>query len=170
MKPALVYVILILVLAGAVWFIYKNKIAPDREVLSESPSPSPTSSPNLEATPAGQIVELANGLKYQDTVIGTGQTVSKGDIAQVHYVGALVSGQKFDSSRDRGQPFSFKVGAGEVIKGWDLAVPGMKEGGKRILLIPPQLGYGTQGAGGGVIPPNATLIFEVELLNTQKGQ
>jgi FKBP-type peptidyl-prolyl cis-trans isomerase len=86
----------------------------------------------------------------------------------VHYTGWLTDGKKFDSSVDRGQPFSFPLGAGRVIKGWDEGVAGMKVGGKRKLMIPPQLGYGERGAGGGLIPPNAELIFEVQLLEIAK--
>ena len=104
-----------------------------------------------------------SGLKYDDTVVGTGATATKGQTVSVHYTGWLIDGDKFDSSKDRNDPFEFALGAGHVIRGWDEGVQGMKVGGTRRLTIPPQLGYGAQGAGG-VIPPNATLIFEVELL------
>ncbi|MET0516833.1 MAG: FKBP-type peptidyl-prolyl cis-trans isomerase [Nitrospiraceae bacterium] len=104
-----------------------------------------------------------SGLKYVDVTVGDGREAVVGDTATVHYTGWLVDGKKFDSSLDRSEPFSFRVGSGQVIKGWDEGVAGMKVGGKRKLTIPPQLGYGTRGAGG-VIPPNATLIFDVELL------
>jgi FKBP-type peptidyl-prolyl cis-trans isomerase FkpA len=104
-----------------------------------------------------------SGLKYDDTVVGTGATATKGQTVSVHYTGWLIDGDKFDSSKDRNDPFQFLLGAGRVIRGWDEGVQGMKVGGTRRLTIPPQLGYGAQGAGG-VIPPNATLIFEVELL------
>jgi FKBP-type peptidyl-prolyl cis-trans isomerase FkpA len=108
----------------------------------------------------------ASGLQYEDLVEGTGQAVKAGDSVQVHYTGWLTDGTKFDSSLDRRSPFTFPLGAGRVIKGWDEGVAGMKVGGKRKLVIPPQLGYGARGAGG-VIPPDATLVFEVELLGVR---
>ncbi len=115
----------------------------------------------------GEMVELADGLKYVDTQTGTGEDATPGRKVSVHYTGWLdengKKGRKFDSSLDRGQPFSFTLGAHQVIRGWDEGVAGMKVGGKRTLTIPPDLGYGARGAGG-VIPPNATLIFDVELL------
>jgi FKBP-type peptidyl-prolyl cis-trans isomerase len=113
---------------------------------------------------ADQTVTTESGLKYVDLVVGTGRQPEVGDTASVHYTGWLADGKKFDSSVDRKEPFSFRVGAGQVIKGWDEGVIGMKIGGKRKLTIPPQLGYGARGAGG-VIPPNATLTFDVELLD-----
>jgi len=104
-----------------------------------------------------------SGLKYEDLVDGDGAEAQAGENVSVHYTGWLTDGSKFDSSVDRNDPFQFALGRGMVIRGWDEGVQGMKVGGKRKLTIPPQLGYGAQGAGG-VIPPNATLVFEVELL------
>ena len=104
-----------------------------------------------------------SGLKYEDLVAGDGATAESGQTVTVHYTGWLEDGTKFDSSVDRNDPFRFNLGKGQVIRGWDEGVAGMQIGGKRKLTIPPQLGYGAAGAGG-VIPPNATLIFEVELL------
>ena len=112
-------------------------------------------------------VKTKSGLRYVDQKVGTGDKAEKGDTVTVHYTGWLKSGRKFDSSKDRGDPFKFELGAGRVIKGWDEGVAGMKVGGKRKLIIPPELGYGARGAGD-VIPPNATLIFEVELLKVAK--
>ena len=113
---------------------------------------------------AEPTITTESGLKYIDVVPGTGRQAELGDTASVHYTGWLADGKKFDSSLDRKEPFSFRLGAGQVIKGWDEGVMGMKIGGKRKLTIPPQLGYGARGAGG-VIPPNATLTFDVELLD-----
>ncbi|HEY0721494.1 MAG TPA: FKBP-type peptidyl-prolyl cis-trans isomerase [Gammaproteobacteria bacterium] len=107
-----------------------------------------------------------SGLKIDDLVSGDGAEAKAGQQVTVHYTGWLTNGNKFDSSKDRNDPFSFKLGAGQVIRGWDEGVAGMKIGGKRKLTIPPQLGYGARGAGG-VIPPNATLVFEVELLDVK---
>ena len=109
------------------------------------------------------MITTASGLQYKDLVSGEGQEAKKGDTVQVHYTGWLTNGTKFDSSLDRKQAFEFRLGTGSVIKGWDEGVAGMKPGGKRKLVIPAALGYGARGAGG-VIPPNATLVFEVELL------
>jgi FKBP-type peptidyl-prolyl cis-trans isomerase len=114
----------------------------------------------------GDGTKTADGLQYWDIKTGTGATATAGQKVSVHYTGWLTNGTKFDSSVDRGQPFSFNLGAGQVIKGWDEGVAGMKIGGKRQLRIPPELGYGSRGAGG-VIPANATLIFDVELLGVQ---
>lgn len=100
--------------------------------------------------------------------IGKGVAIKKGQMAVVHYTGRLVNGKKFDSSRDRKEPFSFRLGAGEVIQGWDVGVEGMKVGEQRKLTVPPELGYGTQTIGGGLIPANSTLVFDVELLKIKK--
>jgi FKBP-type peptidyl-prolyl cis-trans isomerase len=111
-----------------------------------------------------KVVTTESGLKYQDLKVGGGDEAKKGATVQVHYTGWLAKdGKKFDSSHDRKEPFEFKLGAGDVIKGWDEGVAGMKVGGKRKLMIPSKLGYGARGAGG-VIPPDADLVFEVELL------
>jgi len=113
------------------------------------------------------LTTTASGLQFEDTVVGNGAQAALGRNVTVHYTGWLYEngeqGPKFDSSKDRGEPFIFPLGGGMVIKGWDEGVQGMKEGGQRTLIIPTNLGYGARGAGG-VIPPNATLLFEVELL------
>ncbi|WP_017301062.1 FKBP-type peptidyl-prolyl cis-trans isomerase [Nodosilinea nodulosa] len=109
------------------------------------------------------LVTTDSGLQYVDVVEGTGAMPQPGQRVTVHYTGTLEDGTKFDSSRDRGRPFSFQIGVGQVIKGWDEGVGTMRVGGQRKLIIPPELGYGSRGAGG-VIPPNATLLFDVELL------
>lgn len=112
---------------------------------------------------SNDVVTTPSGLQYVELEAGTGATPQPGQTVVVHYTGTLEDGTKFDSSRDRGQPFRFKIGVGQVIKGWDEGVGTMKVGGRRQLIIPADLGYGARGAGG-VIPPNATLIFDVELL------
>ena len=112
------------------------------------------------------MVTTASGLQYDDEVVGAGAEAKAGNTVDVHYTGTLKDGKKFDSSLDRGKPFSFKLGAGQVIKGWDEGVAGMKVGGKRKLVIPSDLAYGKRGAGG-VIPPDAELTFIVELLKVK---
>src|SRR5258707_9385238 len=131
---------------------------------SATPTTANTSSP---VKVNGQPTTTSSGLQYWDITVGSGATAVAGSTVKVHYSGFLTTGEKFDSSRDRGEPFSFPLGAGQVIKGWDEGVAGMKVGGQRQLRIPPALGYGAAGAGGS-IPPNATLIFDVELLEVGK--
>jgi peptidylprolyl isomerase len=147
-------VVLLLLAAVAIPACSQKEAKPVTEKAAESKAP------------AGATV-TASGLSYTDIVKGTGAAPTSGKMVTVHYTGVLENGTKFDSSVDRGQPFSFRIGAGEVIPGWDEGVISMKVGGKRKLVIPPQLGYGANGAGG-VIPPNATLIFDVELLDVEK--
>jgi len=126
--------------------------------------------PMAASAQGNKVITTASGLKYEDIKVGNGAEAKSGQLAQVHYTGWLwvdgKRGNKFDSSRDRNQPFEFPLGGGRVIKGWDEGVQGMRVGGTRVLTIPPELGYGARGAGG-VIPPNATLQFEVELLGVR---
>jgi len=139
-----------------------------------TPTPAPTNAiintPQQENATTGanmgNIQTTQDGLKIQDEVLGTGVEAKSGDTVTVNYLGTLENGTKFDSSYDRNTPFTTQIGVGQVIKGWDEGIVGMKVGGKRKLIIPPSLGYGEQGAGA-AIPPNATLIFEVELLDVK---
>jgi peptidylprolyl isomerase len=132
-----------------------------------APKPAEKASPEKKES---KVTKTASGLEYEDIKVGTGVEPKTGQTCSVHYTGWLynggIKGKKFDSSVDRGQPFQFAVGRGNVIRGWDEGVLTMKVGGKRNLIIPPGLGYGAQGAGG-VIPPSATLFFEVELLGVK---
>jgi peptidylprolyl isomerase len=140
----------------------------DIPTATPSPSPSVSPSPGGDDFNAGKglpVVTLPDGLKYIDIVAGTGARPAKGDTISVHYTGWLSNGTKFDSSRDRGTPASFQIGVGGVIPGWDEAVLTMKVGGKRKLILPPALGYGTAGQPP-TIPANSTLVFVVELLST----
>jgi FKBP-type peptidyl-prolyl cis-trans isomerase FkpA len=131
---------------------------------AQSPESGPVATTRTLGTATNKpVVTTASGLQYIDVKEGTGAAARAGNAVSVHYTGWLTDGRKFDSSRDRGQPFGFQLGTGRVIKGWDEGVAGMKVGGVRKLIIPPALGYGSRGAGG-VIPPEATLIFEVELV------
>ena len=132
---------------------------------------APASPPASANAQQGKPVELADGLKYTDTQVGTGAEAQKGYIVSVQYTGWIYKngnkGAKFDSSLDRNKPFTFTLGKHEVIDGWDEGVAGMKVGGKRTLIIPPNLAYGATGGAGGVIPPNSTLIFDVELISAR---
>ena len=176
----------ICVVAGFFIFGSLNFLS-SQDALTEGQSPTPTMQNNTSDAggtyPAGQAPDTANpaatgaaqqmapagtsgGLQVQDTTLGTGATAEAGDTVTVNYTGMFTNGQVFDSSIPRGQPFTFKLGAGQVIEGWDQGVAGMKEGGKRHLIIPPQLGYGPNDYG--PIPGNSTLIFDVELLKVSK--
>ncbi|MGH9516233.1 MAG: FKBP-type peptidyl-prolyl cis-trans isomerase [Terriglobales bacterium] len=126
--------------------------------------------PNTKAPTkvTGDGVKTDSGLQYWDIAVGTGKVAKEGDGVRVHYTGWLTTGKKFDSSVDAGRPLTFVLGNGEVIKGWDEGVAGMKVGGKRQLRIPPDLGYGENGTPDGTIPPNSTLIFDIRLLSIQE--
>lgn len=145
---------------------------------STATAPATTSTPEKsagdKAKPVGKgssasekVVTLPSGLKYVDLKVGKGESPKPGATVVVHYTGTLRDGTKFDSSRDRGQPFNFPLGQGQVIKGWDEGIATMKPGGRRKLIIPGDLGYGATGTPDGKIPPNATLIFDVELLRVE---
>ncbi|MBW4426066.1 MAG: FKBP-type peptidyl-prolyl cis-trans isomerase [Nostoc desertorum CM1-VF14] len=148
----------------------KQNTAIAAELTQTSPAPTTLTENNTliasNTMSDANAVTTPSGLKYVELKEGTGATPQTGQTVEVHYVGTLENGTKFDSSRDRGQPFSFKIGVGQVIKGWDEGLSTMKVGGRRQLIIPSELGYGARGAGG-VIPPNATLLFDVELLGVK---
>jgi FKBP-type peptidyl-prolyl cis-trans isomerase FkpA len=131
-----------------------------------SPARADDKSKDTQDSKEPKVITTKSGLKYIDEKEGSGKEAKAGDTVEVHYTGWLKDGTKFDSSKDRGRPFPFPLGAGKVIKGWDEGVAGMKIGGKRKLIIPPELGYGPRGFPP-VIPPNAELTFEVELLNVK---
>jgi len=128
---------------------------------------SPAPNTNAPTKVTGNGVRTPSGLVYWDIRVGNGEAAKEGSHVRVHYTGWLTNGKKFDSSVDAGKPFDFTIGNGEVIKGWEEGVAGMKVGGKRQLRIPAALGYGAEGTPGGPIPPNATLIFDVQLLGVQ---
>lgn len=125
---------------------------------------SDTKSSAARSDPSVSPVKTPSGLEYVDLVVGTGPTPARGDTVAVHYTGWLTNGSKFASSRDRGDPYIFRLGYGEVVKGWDEGIASMKLGGKRKLTVPPALAYGERVQGGGLIPANSTLVFEVELI------
>ena len=132
---------------------------------AEAPAAAlPAGSSNPVAGP--EAMAKVKELKKEDQKVGTGRACKDGDTVRMHYTGTLLDGKKFDSSRDRNEPHPFKLGAGEVIRGWDEGVNGMKVGGRRTLTIPPEMAYGAEGLGE-LIPPNATLIFDVELIDVK---
>ncbi len=162
-----VLLVVLITVAGSLFFYKSNNKQNPNTQTSGNELNSATSLP--ESTTSDATIDYMDKnvteLKIEDEVVGTGQTAQSGKKVTVHYTGTLITGDKFDSSVDRGEPFSFILGEGRVIQGWEQGVKGMKVGGKRKLTIPPSLGYGEQGAG--PIPPNATLIFEIELLKVE---
>jgi FKBP-type peptidyl-prolyl cis-trans isomerase len=140
--------------AGAMW----------SQTTTHKPAQVVRPNTNAPSKVTGDGVKTDSGLQYWDIKVGTGATAQVGSPVKVHYTGWLTTGKKFDSSVDAHQPFDFTIGKGDVIKGWDEGVTGMKVGGKRQLRIPPELAYGASGTPGGPIPPNATLIFDIQLL------
>lgn len=145
MKAVMIVIVLVVAFAGLTWLMFTSSEDTAKE---------------------GETVTTRSGLAYEEVKIGAGKRARAGDTVVVHYTGRLKNGKKFDSSLDRNDPFSFKLGKGEVIRGWDEGVAGMKEGGKRKLIIPSELGYGERGAGND-IPPGAELHFDVELLKVK---
>jgi len=157
--------VIVVVLVGVTAWFFVNKM---RNASDEAgiPTPAAPDSVSDDSMTNNDWVKLPSGLEYQDMVVGQGVAAKNGDAMAAHYLGTLQDGTKFDSSYDRGQPFVFLLGTGTVIKGWDEGLLGMKVGGKRKLIIPAHLGYGDQGAGG-VIPPGATLLFDIELVGVE---
>ena len=163
-KTTLIIVALVIVGVGIVlWTQTPRESATQESLVPESNQQIQTS---MQEQTNIIMQTLPSGLQIGDIAVGTGDEAKAGNMVTVHYTGTLIDGTKFDSSLDRGTPFTFSLGVGQVIRGWDEGVSGMKVGGKRRLTIPPDLGYGSQGAGN-VIPPNATLVFEVELLGVK---
>jgi len=158
----------ILILGLIIFFgarqIQKNRPEPGLEDSSQITNADEESLPE----PEGERITTSEGLVYQDITFGTGVEAETGDTVTVHYIGSLDNGTIFDASTQRGTPFSFRLGNGDVIEGWDIGVVGMKEGGIRELVIPPNLAYGDNEVGGGVIPTGSTLTFRVQLLQVQK--
>jgi peptidylprolyl isomerase len=168
LSVAFIAVFVVVLFVGQVGSKQNTAIAD--QITSTPPAPTILTENNIliasDTMSDANVVTTPSGLKYVELKEGTGATPERGQTVEVHYTGTLEDGTKFDSSRDRGQPFKFKIGVGQVIKGWDEGLSTMKVGGRRNLIIPPDLGYGSRGAGG-VIPPNATLLFDVELLGVK---
>jgi FKBP-type peptidyl-prolyl cis-trans isomerase FkpA len=143
--------------------------APPAAAPASAPASAPTAPSSMTAS---DVVTTESGLQYRELAVGTGESAAAGNMVSVHYTGWLQNadgsrGKKFDSSRDRGEPIEFPLGTGKVIKGWDEGINGMKVGGRRRLVIPSNLAYGSRNVGNGLIPPNSTLIFEVELVKVK---
>ncbi len=171
-KTIFAITLIIIFFGGAAFVFYRksNNIHDTANVglnpsLSATPLPTPT--PTTSTPESNKIIQMENGLKIQDLKVGTGSEAKSGDTISVNYTGSLENGTVFDASAKHGGPATFQIGVGQLIKGWDIGIPGMKVGGKRKLTVPPSLGYGSQNIGNGAIPPNSTLIFEVELLAVQ---
>ena len=169
-KNNFVYVALIVMIGITIWFFIRKSYGVSQNAQIDKlikVAPTLTTTPNMQNSndEGGKWIKLDNGLQVQDTTIGFGQEAKPGDMIAANYIGTLDDGTQFDSSYDRGQPFAFVLGQGMVIKGWDIGIIGMKVGGKRKLVIPPDLGYGPNGNGS--IPANATLYFDVELMAVQ---
>ena len=164
-KTIFAYVIIIIFVGLGVW-LFVRRPAPEVDSFfkSQGQGGDQRSAPDNAGT---GTIKMDNGLQIQDLKVGTGPETKTGFSVAVNYLGTLENGTKFDSSYDRGQSFQFVLGAGQVIKGWEIGVAGMKVGGKRKLIIPPDLAYGSRNVGNGLIPPNSTLVFEVELLAVQ---
>jgi FKBP-type peptidyl-prolyl cis-trans isomerase len=158
----LVGIVLVFFTGFVVVLVNSNPPTDTSGTLSQT-MPIPTMVTRVQPTGVTGTIKKMDKLTIEDVKVGSGSAVKAGDTVVMHYTGYLTNGKKFDSSLDRGQPFTTEIGVGAVIKGWDQGVPGMKVGGKRKLMIPAELGYGSRGAGS-AIPPNADLVFEVELL------
>lgn len=171
-KNSFILIAVVIVVGIAGWFFVNkarnaSRVSDLASVASETPDATPVPSSMEENTDTtGNWIKLPSGLQIKDVVIGYGKEAREGDIVAAHYTGTLEDGTKFDSSYDRGEPFAFPLGGGMVIKGWDLGLVGMKVGGKRKLIIPSELGYGSRGAGD-AIPPGTTLYFDIELVAAQ---
>lgn len=164
-KTIFAITLIVIFFGGAIFIFYKksNSVQNAGTELNLQATPTPTPIAPLE----NNITTMDNGLKIQDLKVGTGAQAKTGDTITVNYSGSLENGTVFDASAKHGGPAIFQIGVGQLIKGWDIGIPGMKIGGKRKLVVPPSLGYGSQDVGNGLIPPNSILIFEVELLAVQ---
>ncbi len=167
-KAAIIAIIAAVVVAAVIIIITNSKVASEPTQTATQPTQTATSSVTTNQTTTMESTTLPDGLQITDLVVGTGTQAMAGDTVSVDYVGTLTNGKQFDSTAAHGgQPFSFVLGAGQVIRGWDEGVAGMRVGGERKLVIPPSLGYGSQSVGNGLIPANSTLIFTVKLLAVQ---